>query len=604
MVGKVTSMEDAPQLADDAPPPWWAPGEDPRPVRRWEVAAWCALLAWLCLSRWTVAPDVLLEWDSANYALGLREFDIFQHQPHPPGYPIYTLLLKGLALLSESETWPFLAVNSVLGGATLVLLGWLVRRTVGPTMTLCLAAAFCVCPPFWFQGAATTAYVAECFCSVSCMALALALARGRVGAPLAALIFALILGIRPSGVLSFTPVIVLASVLRWPGWRRFALAAGVFCCACALWFVPLVVLGGGWERYQAATAALYQWQRHASDMTSSQWSAAALFRYLLDGLNLVWLALAVNLTLVALVQRTSRRTALLITAWFLPAASIYVFHHLAKSAYALTLVPVGFVAAGLALGSALPRLRRRWRTVALAANGVLLAAYLVLNVIAFYTAVPRLLYRYEDARIELPEPVLLLGDYGRYGLQYRTYGQRQVRRILDGLDPKRDLALFTLGTLELHRIASYYHPRQWKVATSLGHHLVLHSSPDPAEMDFGTFQMAVLRPARHRPPRAQSACLHATGGRLLLSQGSNELEVTLPRIPRRLVVFFPAPARRLWRGVGLEPVRQHHVGAGFMAWELDPVGLRTAKASPRLTPLQRWRRCRRPGRRGLRPVAK
>ena len=583
----------------NAPLPWSAPGPDPRPLRAWEVAAWCALLCWLGLSRWPYAPDVLLEYDSVNYALGVRELDIFQHQPHPPGYPLYTLLLRGLSLLSSSETWPFLALNLGLGGATLVLLGWMVRRTAGPVVALCLAAAFCVCPPFWFQGATATAYVAECFCSVCCMALALAVVRGRLGVVAAALAFTLVLGLRPGGVLSFSPVLLLACALRWPGWRRLALAAAAFCAGCALWFFPLVALGGGWDRFWEATAALYQWQRHTSAMTSSQWSAAALLRYLLDGLNLMWLLVAANLGLVALVQRTSGRTVALLAAWALPAACVYVFHHLAKSAYALTLAPVGYVAAGLALGAALPWLSRRWWVAAVATNAVVLAAYLALNIYAFYNAVPRLLYRYEDARLDLPERVLLLGDYGRHGLQYRTYSQRRMRQILDGLDPQRDLALFTAGVLELHRLSTYYHPRQWRAVAALSHRLVLHSPPGPQDLDFGTFQMGMLKPARWRPPKPRASCLHAEGTALLLSQGSNELEVKLRRAPRRLVVFYPAPARRLWRGVGLTHVKWHHVGAGVVARELTLAG--PQRRGRPLTPRQRWQRCRRPGDAGAPP---
>ena len=277
----------------------------------------------------------------------------------------------------------------------------------------------------------------------------------------------------------------------------------------------------------------------------------------------------------------------------MPAAAIYTFHHLAKSAYVLTLVPVGFVATGLALGAALPHLRRRWRLVALAANGVLLAAYLVLNIGAFYGAVPRLLHRYADARIELPERVLLLGDYGRLGLRYRTYAKQRMRKILQQLDPQQDLAFFTFGALELHRIAGYYYPRQWRVATSMGHGLVLRNPVGPGDLDFGAFQMRVLRPGPHRTRRPRAVCIHAEPGRLLLTRGSTELEVALPRVPRRLVVFFAAPVSRLWRGGGMQPVRRHHVGAGFMAWELDPAGAR-ARQRPRLTPLQRFRRCRRP----------
>src|SRR5688572_24432007 len=38
-----------------------------------------------------LAPS-LEDIDSINFALGLREFDVARHQPHPPGYPLYTAL--------------------------------------------------------------------------------------------------------------------------------------------------------------------------------------------------------------------------------------------------------------------------------------------------------------------------------------------------------------------------------------------------------------------------------------------------------------------------------------------------------------------------------
>ena len=589
--------QDQPGPAEPGPA-WDEPGRG-APLRRWEVVCWGLLLAWLLVSRWTVAPDVLYEWDSANYALGLREFDIFQHQPHPPGYPIYTVILRGLALLSGSVTWPFLAANSLFGAGILLLLGWMVRRSAGPAVALGVAAAYSVCPQFWFQGAVTTAYVAECFCSVSAMALALALLRGRVSAPLAAALFALVLGVRPSGVLSFSPVLLLACLLRWPGGRRMAQAAAVFCAGCALWFIPLVALGGGWDRYWEATAALYQWQRASSSLAAIQWNVASLVRYLLDGLNLLWLVLTANMVLVTVTRAGRGRTAGLFAAWFLPAASIYSFHHLAKSAYVLTLVPIGYVAAGLALGAALPLLSRRWRRVALAGNGALLLLFLAFNVGAFYSAVPSMLYRYEDARIELPRRVLLVGDYGRYGLRYRTYNRQRVNEILARLDPEQDLALFTFGALELHRIAHYSRPQQWKVATSLSHGLALQSPAGRWEgPDFGRFQLEVLKPVRSRRRRA-AVCLDAQQGRrLVLTRGARELAVPLHRAPRKLVVLFAGPRHRLHLGRGVVPLRRLHVGAGFHGWELRLAGTAAAATGHR-EPNLSWRPCARSRQREL-----
>ena|SRR6188768_3022633 len=73
-----------------------------------------------------VLPQSLEDIDSINFALGLRHFDPAQHQPHPPGYPVYIglghLSLAALAWIAPSLE-PLrleavaLAVWSLLGGA-------------------------------------------------------------------------------------------------------------------------------------------------------------------------------------------------------------------------------------------------------------------------------------------------------------------------------------------------------------------------------------------------------------------------------------------------------------------------------------------------------
>ncbi len=567
-----------PKLANPRQLAWWEPGEPgPRPAR-WEICAWALLLVWLWVSRLTVAPDVLFEWDSVNYALGMAEFDVYDHQPHPPGYPLYTLLLRGLGLLTSTETGPFLLANGLFGSATLLMLAWIIRRNVGPLLTLVTAAAFSVCPQFWHQGAVSSAYLAECFCSVGCMAVALALMRGRLGPAPAALLASFLLGFRPSGALSFMPLLLLSLGTCWPGWRGFASAAGAFSVGCALWFFPLVAFGGGWESYWEATSALYAWQRNTAAAVSPLYNGGVLLRFLVDGMNLLLAALLLNLVLAAALARGHgwRRTCALFGAWFLPGAAVYTFYHLAKSGYVLTLMPISFAALSLALGAALPHLRRPWRKAVLAANGLVLVIYLGLNTAAFYLAVPEELYRHPDPLIPVPDPVLLLGDYGRHGLRYQTHPQQRVKEILSGMDPRKDLSIFLFGAHELHRIAMYHHPDHRLIATSLGHRLAL-AAPPTAQWPggFGDFQTEVLKPMEYEPTPPRATCIHAIYDRLVLGRGEGELSFWLGRsmVPRRLVIFYTAPASRIMTGLGIGQVRRHRVGGGFYALELKTPGL-------------------------------
>ena len=41
-------------------------------------------------------PASLEDLDSINFALGVRHFDVAEHQPHPPGYPVYIAAAKAI----------------------------------------------------------------------------------------------------------------------------------------------------------------------------------------------------------------------------------------------------------------------------------------------------------------------------------------------------------------------------------------------------------------------------------------------------------------------------------------------------------------------------
>ena len=61
-------------------------------------------------------PTSLEDLDSINFALGVRQFDVAHHQPHPPGYPVYIALAKAVRAAVPDETRA-LALLSVVAGA-------------------------------------------------------------------------------------------------------------------------------------------------------------------------------------------------------------------------------------------------------------------------------------------------------------------------------------------------------------------------------------------------------------------------------------------------------------------------------------------------------
>ena len=48
-------------------------------------------------------PQSLEDADSINFALGAHRFDVARHQPHPPGYPLFIVLVKGVRTFAATD---------------------------------------------------------------------------------------------------------------------------------------------------------------------------------------------------------------------------------------------------------------------------------------------------------------------------------------------------------------------------------------------------------------------------------------------------------------------------------------------------------------------
>ena len=100
-----------------------------------------ALALAVALAHLPFLPSWLEDIDSVNFALGVRDFDVAQHRPHPPGYPIYIAAGKtAVAALDAVGTWPVrsalearaLALLSLLAAAALVFLLYRVFACLAP----------------------------------------------------------------------------------------------------------------------------------------------------------------------------------------------------------------------------------------------------------------------------------------------------------------------------------------------------------------------------------------------------------------------------------------------------------------------------------------
>ena len=98
--------------------------------------------------------------DPINFAMGVRDYDIAQHQPHPPGYPILILLGKlsawglaaaGLPAQGDVEAGALALWGILFGALAAFPLVMLFRALEGVTARAAWAMALALaCPLFWF----------------------------------------------------------------------------------------------------------------------------------------------------------------------------------------------------------------------------------------------------------------------------------------------------------------------------------------------------------------------------------------------------------------------------------------------------------------------
>lgn len=303
-------------------------------------------------------PPTLEDLDSINFALGIRQYDISQHQPHPPGYPLYIGAAKLLHAVGLSEVHALSLLGIIAGGLAFLALMWLfaqLDRDRGDGSHTWLAVLVVgTSPLFWFTAARPLSDVTGLAASIAVQAMLLS--AGTAGALVpAAFLAAFAAGIRSQVVWLTLPVLVLA-VLRLPAAERMRGAVrGVAAYAVGglAWFIPLVLVSGGPSAYLKVF-----YSQGAEDLsgvamlatTPTPRQAILAFQYhFLGPWGEWWIAAAVLVLaaagFVVMAMRTRSALATLLVAYGPYLVFDLLFQETITTRYALPLViPMGYLA--------------------------------------------------------------------------------------------------------------------------------------------------------------------------------------------------------------------------------------------------------------------
>jgi len=280
------------------------------------------------------------EWDAAQFALALTQYDVTRHLPHPPGYPVYMFLGRILFSLTGNQIYSLTLLSALCGSLTLLPFYLLVQRMFRNSTLSVLASLFLmVLPQFWLNSLKALSDIPATLFAVSSLYLFYRYAQDgkRLDLLLGALILSLGIGVRVTN-LTVLGVMLLVIARRFD-WRSAIAGFVTLILGCLVWFLPMVWLGaGGWEGYVYANMRLWNtavigadslfrepvtwsafwWRTIRYAEVQLEWGVLANMRGLLGFVNLLLFSGLFLFGLSYLDPR--RRNPLLLIAWAVPYA--------------------------------------------------------------------------------------------------------------------------------------------------------------------------------------------------------------------------------------------------------------------------------------------
>jgi Dolichyl-phosphate-mannose-protein mannosyltransferase len=255
------------------------------------------------LTRIRYLPISLEDIDSVNFDLGVHDFNPSEHQPHPPGFPVFIAVAKVMHPLFDNHAAGLAAVSALCSSMVLPLVYFLAQYLIGRPGALLAAALLTFNPLFWLNSVRPMSDVTGFAALLAAQSL---LVHGwsqqsshsrPFGLWIAGTVIAgLAIGVRIQNAALLMPILALGSLTRR---HLFGPTAASLAASCALWIVPTIAESGGVTRFLAQLQLLLSVAWPSEPLASGlNWERA--LQSTLDVLILpwgeMWMACSVLLT--------------------------------------------------------------------------------------------------------------------------------------------------------------------------------------------------------------------------------------------------------------------------------------------------------------------
>jgi dolichyl-phosphate-mannose-protein mannosyltransferase len=214
----------------------------------WALAVLCAVSRFLAMAR------SMWDWDEALFCLGMRQYDVTQHHPHPPGFPVFIGMAKILRFVIPSDFRALQALSLIAGVLVFPAMFLLARELRMRFETSIVAATlFAFFPNVWFFGGTAFSDVPSIVLVVLAVVFLFRGSESRRDYWLGTFLLALAIGIRPQNLLvGLYPG--ARSTLRRP-WRDVAIALLIGIAVTGLAYGAAIYATGNVHDYMTTVRA-------------------------------------------------------------------------------------------------------------------------------------------------------------------------------------------------------------------------------------------------------------------------------------------------------------------------------------------------------------